>query len=181
MSSSQKKKPSGSSGRSNNQSQHRMNGPTTGYEPPTKRQQNTGLLVTLGIVIIVALFFNSNKGSRAIDYKVSENYLTVTGPSDTGFSTDIPWLDIVSVEVADTLDIGESISSTVSQEYEDCLCGTFKNDLYGTYTLCISKNISKFIVLKTNDGILVFNFNDANTTVGLCDGILTYLDEHVYN
>ncbi len=159
----------------------RLNGETTGYEPPTKKQQWGGMVVTILVVALIAIFFRNNRSSKSIDFYPTDDYLVVTGPTDTDFKLIIPWLDIASVETVDRLDLGETVKVFLSEEDDSCVMGVNHNDEYGDFNICISKRIPRFIVLRTATDVYVFNYNNASDTSGLREGILNYLDDYVYN
>lgn len=79
--------------------------------------------------------------------------------------------EIVSAELLDTLNMGSAVRDMSEDGY---FAGEWENDVWGSYTLCVKQSIEKYVVLRTDEQVFVFNYSNAATTEGICNALLAW-------
>lgn len=130
-------------------------------------------IIFIAIVVGFSLFSLRNRDSW-ITLNFGDDSMTLTGPDDAPFVVEISYQDILSVQKVTSLDLGENLTGI---DTEKCLFGTWKNDSYGEYTLCASPSVSDYIVLETDCGITVFNYESEDMTEHLYTALAELIDE----
>lgn len=89
----------------------------------------------------------------------------------------LPFAEIRAVSLIGTLERGEMADGTSTRRIAR---GTWKNDAYGEYTLCISEKINCCLVVQTDSRTLVYTYESAQTTRGIYDMLLQALRDFGY-
>ena len=133
-------------------------------------------LLLLVIVIAVFCVFQMGRGSgvHSLQFDNENKSMMLIAPGGKT-SVAIKYEDIKSVSEAASLDLGTCIDGIDTKK---CRFGTWSNDAYGEYTLCISPKIKDYIVLETVHGIVVLNFESKDSTQHLYPALLDLLETH---
>lgn len=129
------------------------------------------LKLLVGVIVIVAIV--SALGifkSAAVAVEIENEVFTITYEEETvvQFSKD----DIQSAELVTTFTMGEAVEALSEKTYT---VGTWENEDWGQYTLCIKQSVECYIVLTTADGaVCVFNYESADTTESMCSALLAW-------
>lgn len=117
----------------------------------------------LSIVILVAVTVLSlMSGKIGVDLDFGEETLTV---SVSGFEKEIPYAGITSLELAELPDTGTLLEGGDKRGLQ---YGTWENDTWGEYSLCITSKVSQALVLTMEDGsVFVLNYQDQDNTQAL--------------
>lgn len=111
---------------------------------------------TLGVVLILfvigtVLSLSGRQGSVVAQVDIEK--LGVMGTY--GETIFVSLNDITDVQLVEELDFGAAVDA---EERGNTMCGTYENDVYGTYALRVYTKKSPYIVVTYGDGdILVFN------------------------
>jgi hypothetical protein len=108
----------------------------------------------VGIIIYLA-----TRKTEGISIAVNDDTLSFAHSS--GDSFEINYQDILSVEETPDLDPGIHISGIKTEKSKFWI---WENNKFGEYTLCINNNIKRYIIVKTFDGIFVFNLESLDAT-----------------
>lgn len=125
----------------------------------TNRTRN----ISLFVVIIAAVTLFSLMGEKSGIYlDFCEESLTV---SVSDFEAAIPYADIAALELSLLPDSGTIIEGA---DKHTVRYGTWQNDTWGEYTLCITPKVSQGLVLTLKDGsIFILNYQDTESTEAL--------------
>lgn len=111
-------------------------------------------IAILAVVIVVGLFRESG-----FVVTPGDDALVITMPE--GESIVVPYGDVESVAMEERPDYGECLQGSDSGK---TLYGTWKNDLWGEYTLCVGEENEDCVVLAADGKTVVFSGNsDAET------------------
>ena len=135
--------------------------------------QRWNIAVALIIFILVTAFYLF-RSAEPMKLGFEEDHMTITGPSGAPFVVTVDYQDILSVSEADTLDPGVRLEGL---DTERCRFGSWQNDAYGNYTLCVSPAFPNHIVLETVNGIVAFNYESADSTQHLYSALVEMLRE----
>lgn len=131
--------------------------------------------IILAVLIIIAFtIFYSFHNVVPVTLEVGEESMTLTGPKDAPFAVEIAYRDILSVTQTDALDIGTNLSGLNTDQ---CWFGVWRNSAYGEYTLCASPSVPRYIVLETENGVIVCNYNNEDATQNLYTALVDWLAE----
>lgn len=125
------------------------------------------------ILIVCVTVFYGMKGSETVNFAFEEDGVTLTGPKDAPFSVTIDYDDISSVSEITELDAGDKLTGV---DTDRCRFGTWKNETWGEYTLCIIPKCADYIVFETADGVVVCNYENEDSTQHLYTAILELLE-----
>lgn len=125
-------------------------------------------------VLVVFTLITSVRGQTGVSINFGDDTLDLTGPNQ--FSCSIEYDKIKSLSLIELTEIGEPVNGDSNRRYQ---WGTYANDAWGEYTLCISKKIESalLITLQTDDHV-VFNFESEDTTTALLDMFNDLLESH---
>lgn len=126
------------------------------------------------ILVIVAFFaFSALRGGTTMYFDFGETAVVATAPEH--FSHTVNYDDITNLELVDEFDPGTMISGG---ETRKLYWGTWKNDIWGEYTLCASKKIDNALLVTSSNGeLLVLNYENEKTT----EALLTLFSDLVAN
>ncbi|MCC8105580.1 MAG: hypothetical protein LIO99_06175 [Clostridiales bacterium] len=129
------------------------------------------LKILVGVIVIVAIvnalgIFEST--TMAVE--IEDEIFTITYQDEIviQFSKD----DIQSAELVTTFTMGDAVESISEKKY---IVGTWENEDWGQYTLCIKQSVESYIVLITTDGaVCVFNYESVDSTEAMCSALLAW-------
>ena len=116
------------------------------------------------IVVIVAFsIFSLLRGGTSIYLNFDEDSLFITAPEN--YTHKVAYDEIIHFELIDKFDPGTLISGGENRKYQ---WGTWKNDTWGEYALCASKQIDNALILSLSNGeLLVLNYESKQFTAAL--------------
>ncbi|MCD7761682.1 MAG: hypothetical protein LUI14_00515 [Lachnospiraceae bacterium] len=124
-----------------------------------------GVIVIVAIVNALGIF-----KSATVAVEIEDEVFTITYEDETviQFSKD----DIQSAELVTTFTMGEAVETLSEKKYT---VGTWENEDWGQYALCIKQSVERYIVLTTTDGaVCVFNYESVDTTESMCSTLLAW-------
>ncbi|MCC8102839.1 MAG: hypothetical protein LIP11_11480 [Clostridiales bacterium] len=126
-----------------------------------------GVLVVVVVVGILAALGLSR--SNNLKVKVEDDLFTLSYGEDTvvQFYKD----EILSAEVVTSFTMGEAVETISEDRY---IAGTWENEEWGTYVLCIKENLDSYLVVTTEETVFVFNYESEKTTESLCSALLEW-------
>ncbi len=120
--------------------------------------KHKNLLIIL-LLLAMVLFYVFSGGSVGISLDFGEDSLSV---SASDYDWTIPYDHIESLELAGLPDLGIQMEGI---ERNKLSCGTWKNDAWGEYTLCVNPKNHQCIVVVMDDGdIFVLNYENSDST-----------------
>lgn len=132
-----------------------------------KKRKNSNLV---NMAIIVAIFvgvmiYNAVNPTQVVTIDVDETEIVLAGYED--------------VEYHIPLDRVERFTYVEDMEYpvetKGILCGTYHNEQWGDYVLYVNGKVSACIAAETENGVYVFNYENAATTQSLHEALVKLL------
>lgn len=126
-----------------------------------------GVLVVVVVVgILAALGFSR---SNNLKVKIEDDLFTLSYGEKTvvQFYKD----EIQAAEVVTAFTMGEAVEVISEDKY---IAGTWENDEWGSYVLCIKENLKCYLVVTTEETVFVFNYESEKTTESLCSALLEW-------
>lgn len=120
-----------------------------------QKARNTLLTLLIPVLIFLYIFFG---GSVGISLDFGEDALTVSAEKQ---DWSIPYAQIVSLELTDAADFGTLVNGSENRMLH---YGTYENDFWGRYTLCIDPRIESCITIETDSGFFVLNYENEEST-----------------
>lgn len=142
-----------------------------------KQKPGTNTLNNLIIIAILLIgysvyYFTMHK--TPIQYDFTDTSVTIYGRNPVAFATELPYEDILSVELASEFDPGTCIQGT---EDKYILYGKWENESLGEYTLYAWASVTEYIILDTAEhGIIVCNYESNDATMHLAPALQELLD-----
>lgn len=135
---------------------------------PVSKKDMSFISIVL-VVLIVMIAFDTD-----VDILVNydEEMLQVTSPR---LNIDIEHAHVLSVELIDMPAFGTKIGD--SYEHEAYNAGTWENDDWGAYTLCVIPTNQKCILVRMDFTTVVFSCTTDEKTVELFESYHTYLNK----
>ena len=120
-----------------------------------QKARNTFLTLLIPILILLYIFFG---GSVGISLDFGEDALAISAEKQ---DWSIPYEQIISLELVNAEDFGILLNGTEKRMLH---YGTYENDPWGQYTLCIDPRIETCIVIETTSGFFVLNYENEEST-----------------
>lgn len=130
----------------------------------TTRMWKYNLLLTVALLIGIFAFTGLRGEAMRVDF--TRDALSVSGPD--GASAEIPYRDMLRVELVDAPDYGACVDGG---QNPDCWYGTWRNDLWDAYWLCVRPNVGCCVAIDTPDGVYAVNGASARATEALRDSL----------
>lgn len=112
------------------------------------------------IVAIFAMFTGGFQGTNGmVSYQMDGEKLGITFQDHAPVF--IPYEEIEDVEWRDTFSMGDSIESG---QWDGGWYGTYENEEYGKYQLYLYSDVGNYIVIHSEQGVLVFNDSTEKST-----------------
>ena len=108
------------------------------------------LIAILAVLILASMI--TNKGN--IQVSIENSLLTVTDPEEQEYI--IAFSDIQSINLQSEIEYGTCIDGKDTDKYK---YGTWENNIWDKYSLCVNSRADKYIVVNSQDTVLVFNYN----------------------
>jgi hypothetical protein len=112
-------------------------------------------LLILGLII-----YGFSPKSGGIEINIDDDSMTINGPGSNVVYR-VEYSDIVSMALVDSFERGKCVSGAGTKTYS---FGTWTNDRFGDYSLCVQNNIRRCIIVESPCGVTVFNFESNNAT-----------------
>ena len=120
-----------------------------------KAARNRLLAFLIPALILLYVFFG---GSVGISLDFGAEDLTVSVEKQ---DWSIPYEQIVSLKLAETEEFGVLLEGSENRTLH---YGTYENKVWGQYHLCIDPRIGSCIVIETNSGFFVLNYENEEST-----------------
>lgn len=131
-------------------------------------------IIWLVVVLVAFTIFSTARGGTSTHLDFGEDKLTITAPEN--YTYDVEYDEIQNIEFVDEFEPGIMVSGGETRKYQ---WGTWKNELWGEYTLCVSKQIDNALLISHSDGeLLVLNYESDKTTETLLDLFTDLLADH---
>lgn len=114
-------------------------------ERRTQRMLQRNLLITLAFA--AALYLISGLFGHGMKLEFDNGYLRAVAPDDTAFF--IVYEDMTNIELVDAPDYGRCIDGT---QKGSCWYGTWSNDAWGTYRLCVHPKVDRCVAVQSASG-----------------------------
>lgn len=125
----------------------------------TPKQKNFTFII---LILAIVLFYIFSGGSVGISLDFGEDALTL---SAADYDWTIPYDQIQSLELAE---LPNTATTTEGVDKRTLRCGTWENDIWGEFILCIDPRIDPCIVITMESGdIYVLNYENYDSTVQL--------------
>ena len=128
------------------------------------------IFISIVLVVLIVMIVLDTDVEILVNY--DEEMLQITSPR---LNIDIEHAHVLDVQLIDMPAFGTKIGD--SYEHEAYCAGTWENDTWGSYTLCVIPGNQKAIVVEVaNDGFVVFNCTTDEKTETLFTSYSTYLN-----
>lgn len=135
----------------------------------TKWKNRINLIIMIAIFAGAIISALANPADRvAISFE--ENDLVIEGADEVVYK--IPLDTIQEVTYVEDAEYAADV-----QEQQDVICGQYKNDRWGDHFLCVYAQLPACIVVDSQEGTYVFNYQNADTTKKFYDAFLEMLQE----
>lgn len=122
------------------------------------------LLIWVVVIACLAMFMQPRRTVRS---EAFEDGLTVE--SESGYVIDIAYEDVTAIELREDFDYGTLIDGVDEKKEKS---GVWENEELGQYRLCVNAGIPSCIILHTESGSLVINYESDRSTQSLYEAML---------
>lgn len=127
------------------------------------------LIICLVIVIVLAVFMDPQS---PVSMEALDKELLIKGNS--GYTIRIIYAEIQHSELRESLDYGVIVSGENERREKS---GTWRNEEFGEYRICVDAKVDYCIVLYTESEIQVVNIESNESTASLYEAILKLADD----
>ena len=120
-----------------------------------QKARNTFLTLLIPILILLYIFFG---GSVGISLDFGEDALAISAEQQ---DWSIPYDQIISLELAEVKEFDARLEGN---EKRALYYGSYENDSWGQYTLCVDPRINSCIIIETTNGFFVLNYENEEST-----------------
>jgi len=128
------------------------------------------IFISLILVMLIAMILSDTDVKILVNY--DEEMLQITSPR---LNVDIEHDHVLSVELIDMPDFGTKVGD--SYEHEAYCAGTWKNDFWDAYTLCVIPSNEKCILVQMDFTTVVFSCTTDEKTLALFESYSSYLKQ----
>ena len=121
-------------------------------------------LIWLVVIVVMGFFLRPN---RAVQVQVDDEGLVLTSAS--GYTINVRYDEIGGAEYREDFDYGSPIDGTDDNQEKS---GLWENSELGRYRMCVNAKVAPCIVLTTDEGVLVINYESAKSTQSLYNALL---------
>lgn len=124
----------------------------------------------LGVVVVVTIFIIVfGWGTTKVTISALENGgITLTDPG--GGEHSIVYAEVTAVQLVDMpADFGICIDGGNDKGFH---YGTWENEQWGRYSLCVKDSISNVILVKQNSGVTLFNYEGVTPTESFYEALV---------
>lgn len=125
------------------------------------------------VVIVLFTIFAGRWKPDGIEFDFGETQMTITGPEGAPAPVTLAYTDVCAISLRPDLDLG---SREEGLDNSSCRFGAWRNGEFGRYMLCACPELPEYIVLETEQGNVVFNYQDADATAHLYEALLELLE-----
>lgn len=130
--------------------------------------------IWLIIILVAFTIFSVSRGGTSTHFDFGDDQLIVNAPENYTYVVDYDKID--SVAFIDAFEPGTLVSGNETRKYQ---WGTWKNEAWGEYTLCVSKKIDNALLISHSGGeLLVINYESDETTEALHELFHKLLADH---
>ena len=129
-----------------------------------KASMYKNIIIWLVVIAVLAIFMNPGS---PVSMEALEGEFVMQGNS--GYIVRITYAEIQFMELREGLDYGMLVSGVDGKKEKS---GTWENEEFGEYQLCVDAKVSSCIILHTKTGIQVVNIESDKSTAGLYKAIL---------
>lgn len=127
----------------------------------------------IGILVVVALFvafgFRADRAGVRIAIEGDDFVIRYADQFETRFSK----RNVQSVNLAEDLDYGSAVDAVSEEKY---LVGAWENGEYGRYDLAVKKSVDACIVVRTAEGVTVYNYDNKKQTEAAYDALIEWIE-----
>ncbi|MCD8014866.1 MAG: hypothetical protein LUG99_17170 [Lachnospiraceae bacterium] len=135
------------------------------------RNRNYSILIFLIIVLGYLIFFR-NSLSESVYIEPGEDSILINSYTDDEIT--VSYADLTRVELCDSVDFGTLSEGTDDRRVRS---GLWVNDEWGEYYLFAVKKVkSDYILLETDETVVVFNYESAEVTQNVYTAFQEYLE-----
>ncbi|MCD7745007.1 MAG: hypothetical protein LUI13_06985 [Lachnospiraceae bacterium] len=135
------------------------------------RHRNYSILIFLIIVLGYLIFFR-NSLSESVYIEPGEDSILINSYTEDEIT--ISYADITRMELCDEVDFGTLSEGTDDRRVRS---GLWKNDAWGEYYLFALKKVKgDYILLETDETVVVFNYESAEVTQNFYSAFQEYLE-----
>ena len=132
------------------------------------------MILLILIVLVTLISLNSNR--VGVSFTLNNDQVVLQGPDN--FELSIPFAEISSISIIDTLEPGVSIDGF---ETRGIICGEWSNDTYGNYHVCAIIEIHAYVTIRDRNGaIFIYNCENQKTTKDSGINLISYLERLGY-
>lgn len=130
-----------------------------------QKKSNTANTIIIVLIFVGVFLYNIINPSDMVKIQVEDTDLILGGYEDITYS--------IPLDTIDSLTYQEEVE--YPEETKSILCGAYSNEQWGEYILYVNGKVSACIVMETESGTYVFNYENASTTKALYDALLELL------
>ncbi|MCD7883815.1 MAG: hypothetical protein LUI87_08970 [Lachnospiraceae bacterium] len=122
------------------------------------------------VVVLVAVFYALGIfRSAAVKIEIEDEEFSVYYKDEIiiQFAKD----EIQSAELVYSFTEGKASEVITEEKYT---VGTWENDEWGLYTICVIQSVKSYIVVTTDEEVFVFNYESADSTESMCEALLEW-------
>ncbi len=127
----------------------------------------------IGILVVVALFiafgFRADRAGVQIAVNGNDFLIRYSDLFEAGFSKN----DVLSANLVKKLDYGSAVKAVSEEKY---LVGEWENSEYGRYDLAVKESIDTCIVVRTEEGVTVYNYDNEKQTAAAYDALVAWIE-----
>lgn len=125
------------------------------------KKSNIANTIIVIVIFVGAFLSNIINPKDTVAVYVEEDILVIEGVEDVSYRVPLDTID--SFTYVEEMQYPEDSKSII--------CGTYTNEQWGEYTLCVNGKVAACVVAEAENGTYMFNYEDASTTKSLCQAL----------
>lgn len=117
--------------------------------------------MVITLAILAGFYLLLGRGSAAPSLLIGETAVEITGGKAADYSVTVPYAEIRGILLLEEWEEGTLLAGGSEQNLH---WGSWQNQAYGAYTLCIDPSIHRYLLFQTDAGAVVFNVESASAT-----------------
>lgn len=130
-------------------------------EEKKRKNNNVANLAIVVAIFVGVIIYNMVNPAQVVEIDVDETEIVLSGYEDAQYH--IPLASVERFTYVEDMEYPE--------ETKGVLCGTYHNEQWGDYVLYVNGKVSACIAAETENGVYVFNYENAATTQSLHEAL----------
>ena len=148
-----------------NQDNDPSGGTSLDYEYKRSKARNRFDIIFCILFVVGVMFYREIAEDNSAHMVIGANAISITAADES--KREVAFDEIESVALHDDFSDFDKGELVTGNEARTGISGTFRNEQFGEYGLYVTPKYKNYIVMETQEGVIVFNYESREDTVAV--------------